>query len=77
MAALLQRLGLLSQVLQASGAPARTEPAEEAHTALRAQLAAAQAAKDTSGLAQVHPLVCARCYGEPVLAGACGLCHVA
>ena len=48
MAAVLQRFGLLSQVLQAAGSPARAASAEDAHTALHAQLAAAQAAGDLS-----------------------------
>ena len=52
LAMLLQRLGLLSQVLQASGSPARTAAAEEAHRALHAQLAAAQSAGDMAQLAR-------------------------
>ena len=49
--ALLQCLGLLSQVLQACGAPARSEPAAEVQAALLPQLGAAHAAGEQDSLA--------------------------
>ena len=52
LAAVLQHLHLLSQVVQAGGAPARTQPAQAAQEALQAQLGPAQAARDLPALAR-------------------------
>ena len=49
---MLQHLHLLSQVVQAAGAPARTQPAQAAQEALQAQLGPAQAARDLPALAK-------------------------
>ena len=50
--AVMALLHSLSQVVQAAGAPARTEAAQAAQAALQAQLGPAQAARDLPALAQ-------------------------